>query len=333
MFLDEIDFLVSGGRGGDGCASFRREKYVTRGGPDGGDGGRGGDVVLRTSVHENTLYHLSGRREYVARSGQPGRSSDMIGASADDLVLDVPVGTVVLDAARGNVLRDLDQPGQSFVVVRGGKGGRGNARFATATNRSPREAEKGQVGEERHLRLSLKLIADLGLVGLPNAGKSTLLATLSRARPKVASYPFTTLEPQLGIVPIGADGQTLVLADIPGLIEGAHEGKGLGIQFLKHLERTRALLQLVDCSSTADVEPLEARRIVLDELRGYSPALAERPRLLVATKVEDDEARERARQLADDSGDVTLAISAVTHDGLPRLLAMLAALPARSVET
>ena len=329
MFLDEIDFHVRGGRGGDGCVSFRREKYVTRGGPDGGDGGRGGDVVLRTSVHENTLYHLSGRREYAARNGQPGRSSDMIGASADDLVLDVPVGTVVLDAARGNVLRDLDRPGQSFVVVRGGKGGRGNARFATATNRTPRQAEKGQPGEERHVRLSLKLIADVGLVGLPNAGKSTLLATLSRARPKVAAYPFTTLEPQLGIVPIGDDGRTIVLADIPGLIEGAHEGKGLGIQFLKHLERTRALLQLVDCSSAAEVDPLDARRIVLDELRGYSPALADRPRLVLATKVEDDAARARARDLEAEIGVPVLAVSAATRAGLDRLRAALGGLAAR----
>jgi GTP-binding protein len=246
----------------------------------------------------------------------------MFGASAEDLILQVPVGTVVLDAEHGNVLRDLDQPEQDFIVVRGGRGGRGNARFATSTNRTPREAEAGQDGEFRRLRLSLKLIADVGLVGLPNAGKSTLLATLSRARPRIAAYPFTTLEPHLGIVPF-EDGRSLVMADIPGLVEGAHVGKGLGIQFLKHVERTRALVQLVDCSALADVEPIEARRVVLEELRGYSPELAARPRLLVATKVEDDESRALAETLRAESGDPMVVISAVTREGVVELLKIL----------
>jgi GTP-binding protein len=322
MFVDEIEFWVRGGKGGDGCVSFHREKFITRGGPDGGDGGAGGDVVFRTSPHENTLYHLVGQPTFPAKNGHQGGGSNMTGRSAEDLVLDVPVGTIVLDADRGNVLRDLKTPGDEFIVVRGGRGGKGNARFATSTNRAPRQAEEGQPGEERHVRLSLRLIADVGLVGLPNAGKSTLLSTLSRARPKIAAYPFTTLEPNLGIVPFG-DGASLVVADIPGLIEGAHEGKGLGVQFLKHVERTRALVHLVDCSATAELEPLEARKVVLDELRGYSPELAARPRLLVATKVEDDESRARAAELAAESGDVAVSISAATRDGLPELMAYL----------
>ncbi|MBK8976493.1 MAG: GTPase ObgE [Planctomycetes bacterium] len=322
MFVDELEFRVAGGRGGDGCVSFHREKFVTRGGPNGGDGGRGGDVVLQASPHENTLFHLAGRPLYGARNGQPGGTSDMTGASADDLVLDVPLGTQVFDADRGNLLRDLTDAGESFVVARGGRGGRGNARFATATNRTPREAESGRPGEERRVRLSLKLIADVGLVGLPNAGKSTLLATLSRARPRIAAYPFTTLEPHLGIVPF-PDGGSIVMADIPGLIEGAAEGRGLGHQFLKHVERTRALLQLVDCSALADTDPLEAWRIVLAELRGYSDELARRPRLVVATKVEDDDSRAAAARLRAETGEVVVELSAVTRGGLEQLLGYL----------
>ena len=322
MFVDELRFVVRGGRGGDGCVSFHREKFVPKGGPDGGDGGRGGDVVLVASVHENTLYHLAGKPIFEAPKGDQGRGSDMTGASADDLVLAVPVGTVVLDADRGNVLMDLGTDGERFVVARGGRGGRGNARFATSTNRTPRTAESGQLGEERKIRLSLKLIADVGLVGLPNAGKSTLLSTLSRARPRIADYPFTTLEPHLGIVKF-PDGATLVMADIPGLIDGASDGKGLGIRFLKHVERTRALLQLVDCSALADREPIEAWRVIREELAGYSEELAARPRLVVATKVEDDESRERAAELARETGEVVVPISAATREGLDRLLRML----------
>ncbi len=280
-------------------------------------------MVLRTSVHENTLYHLAGRRVHEARAGQPGRGSNMTGASADDLVIDVPVGTMVLDAERGNLLKDLAEPGLSFVVARGGSGGRGNARFASSTNRAPRQREVGQAGEERRVRLSLKLIADVGLVGLPNAGKSTLLATISQARPKIAAYPFTTLEPHLGIVPID-ETHSVVVADIPGLIAGASEGRGLGVQFLKHVERTRVLLHLVDCSELADVEPAEARRVVLEELRGYSRELSERPRLLVATKVEDDVSRQRADVLEREAGEPVLRISAATREGMPRLFAWLA---------
>ncbi|MGE0142949.1 MAG: GTPase ObgE [Planctomycetota bacterium] len=320
MFLDEIELTFRGGKGGDGCSSFRREKFQMRGGPDGGDGGDGGNVVLRTTSHENTLYHLAGRRVFEARGGQPGRGSDMTGASAEDLVLDVPAGTAIFDAERGHLLKDLDDVGLEFVIARGGAGGRGNARFATATNRAPREFEAGQAGEERRVRLSLKLIADVGLVGLPNAGKSTFLASISRARPKIASYPFTTLEPVLGIVPFG-DAGTLVVADIPGLIEGASEGRGLGVTFLKHIERTRVLLHLVDCSSAADVDPAVACRTVSAELASYSAELARRPRLIVATKVEDDLARARADALESDSRERIWRISAATREGVAALLA------------
>ena len=276
QFLDELECTLRGGKGGDGCCSFRREKYAPRGGPDGGDGGDGGSVVLLPTTDENTLFHLAGTRVYAARKGQPGGTSDCTGASGADLLLKVPVGTVVLDAERGHTLRDLAKAGEAFVVVRGGRGGRGNVRFASATNRTPRQWEKGQQGENRRVRLSLKLIADVGLVGLPNAGKSTLLSTLSAARPKIADYPFTTLEPCLGIVPL-PDESTCVMADIPGLIEGAHEGKGLGDQFLKHIERTRVILQLVDCSALAQQHPLAAYEVISKELSGYSGDLAGRP--------------------------------------------------------
>jgi GTP-binding protein len=327
QFLDEFECTVRGGKGGDGCCSFRREKYVPRGGPDGGDGGDGGSVVLLATTHENTLYHLAGTRVYAARKGQPGGTSECTGASGDDLVLRLPVGTVVLDAERGHTLKDLTANGETFVVARGGRGGRGNVRFASATNRTPRQCESGHPGEERRVRLSLKLIADVGLVGLPNAGKSTLLSTLSAARPKIADYPFTTLEPCLGIVVL-PDESTCVMADIPGLIEGAHRGKGLGDQFLKHIERTRVLLQLVDCSAMADQEPYAAYEVISQELRGYSGDLASRPKLVVATKVEDDESRRRAQDLSEKlssgaSGDepaTVLAVSAATHAGLRSLL-------------
>ena len=327
MVFDEFLCTVRGGKGGDGCCSFRREKYVPRGGPDGGDGGDGGSVVLLPTTHKNTLYHLAGRRLFPAPKGQPGSSSECSGAAGADLVLEVPVGTVVLDAERGHVLRDLAVVDQPFVVARGGRGGRGNVRFATATNRTPRQWEQGQLGEERRVRLSLKLIADVGLIGLPNAGKSTLLARLSRAHPKIAAYPFTTLEPCLGIVPLPGDC-TCVMADIPGLITGAHEGKGLGDRFLKHVERTRVLLHLVDCSAAATMAPLEAYEVIRRELQGYSRDLAGRPQLVAATKVEDDDSRACATVLSEALADAAEAgplipISAVTGAGLDRLLQAL----------
>jgi GTP-binding protein len=325
VFVDELELTLRGGDGGAGCVSFLREKYQQRGGPDGGDGGDGGSVVLVPSTHVNTLYHLTGTRRLQAQNGEPGGTYQCSGKKARDLLVEVPVGTLVLDAARGNVLKDLKEEDAPFVIAEGGRGGRGNARFATSINRAPREAEPGGTGEERRVLLSLKLIADIGLVGLPNAGKSTLLATLTRARPKIAGYPFTTLEPCLGIA-AGAGERTFVLADIPGLIEGAHQGKGLGDRFLKHVERTRALLHLVDCSAEPMDEPARAFAVVRAELQQYSAALAERPFLLVATKVEDDESRQRARELAQATGQPVQVISAATGAGLPELLAAAAEL-------
>ncbi len=271
------------------------------------------------TIHRNTLYHLGGARQHEAEKGRQGTSADCSGRKGADLVLEIPVGTVIYDAERGNLLKDLDQAGESFVVSRGGKGGRGNAKFKTATNRVPRTFEQGLLGEERSVRLSLKLIADVGLIGLPNAGKSTLMSTLSKARPKIADYPFTTLEPCLGIVP-GRDSDSFVMADIPGLIEGAHQGKGLGDKFLRHVERTRVLLHLVDCCSGASEEPETAYRVIRAELAGYSDDLASRPSLVVATKVEDDASLERGRQLQEAIGQRVVPISAATRRGLPQMI-------------
>jgi GTP-binding protein len=319
MFVDELQIHVRGGRGGDGCVSFLREKYILRGGPDGGDGGRGGDVVLLPTTHCNTLYHLTGRDQFGARNGEQGGAKNCAGKDAQDLVVEVPVGTLVLDAARGNVLKDLSAKDEPFVVARGGRGGRGNARFANARRQTPTDAERGRDGEERHVLLSLRLIADVGLLGLPNAGKSTLLATLTRARPKIAGYPFTTLEPMLGIA-AGPGGRTFVIADIPGLVAGAHAGKGLGDKFLKHVERTRLLLHLVDCGDVPYAAPIDAWRTIRTELQEYSPELARRPSLLVATKVEDDSARERAAELAAAAGVPVAAISSASGAGLQELV-------------
>ncbi len=319
MFVDELKFSVRGGKGGDGCVSFLRDKNIQRGGPDGGDGGDGGSVVLQPSTHVNTLYHLTGQPLFAAHNGEQGGSKNCYGKKAVDLVLEVPVGTVVLDAERGNVLKDLVDEKEPFVVARGGRGGRGNARFASATHRTPREAERGMLGEERAILLSLKLIADVGLLGLPNAGKSTLLATLTRARPKIAGYPFTTLEPMLGIAQ-GPEGSTFVLADIPGLIEGAHLGKGLGDKFLKHIERTRVLLHLVDCSELALQPPMDAFATIDREVRSHSATLAARPTLVVATKVEDEAAGQRADELERALGRPVLRISSAANKGLRELV-------------
>jgi GTP-binding protein len=330
MFLDEIEITVRAGKGGDGCVSFLRDANTQRGGPNGGDGGNGGDVVLLPTIHRNTLYHLTGQRVFAAKNGQPGGPCDRYGKSGLDFVVELPVGTVVSDAARGNVLKDLDRAEEPWTIARGGYGGRGNARFATSTNRTPRQFEPGKDGEERHVRLSLKLIADVGLLGLPNAGKSTLLAAITQARPKIAAYPFTTLEPMLGIAE-GPGEVTIVVADIPGLIEGAHEGKGLGDRFLKHIERTRLLLHLVDCGDLPTAEPASAWRTIRRELEGYSGELAARPSLVVATKVEDEAARARAAALATAIGLPVLPISSATGRGLRELLlavtAVLSAVP------
>jgi len=319
MFKDEIQFEVAAGKGGNGAVSFHREKFVPRGGPDGGDGGDGGDVVLKASRHHNSLIHLAGKRTWRALDGQGGMGQMASGRAGADLVLEVPIGTQVFDAVHGNLLRDLTTDGMTLVVAKGGKGGLGNARFATATRQTPRFSGDGRPGEEREVRLELKLFAEVGLVGLPNAGKSTFLKSVTAATPRIADYPFTTLSPQVGIARL-SDIDTLVLADLPGLIEGASEGVGLGHRFLKHVERCGVVLHLVDCSEDALVEPDEARRVIERELGNFDAELARKPRLLVATKVEGEAARERAQELARRAGRPVLCISSHTRDGLKELL-------------
>jgi GTP-binding protein len=295
---------------------------VPKGGPDGGDGGDGGSVWLVATSGESSLHTLSGFAEFAAESGVGGGPKNWTGSKGSDRELRVPVGTMVHDAEHGNLLADLAADGDRVEVARGGRRGRGNKSFASPTNRTPRQVEPGVPGERRRLRLVLKLIADVGIVGLPNAGKSTLLAVLSRARPKIAAYPFTTLTPCLGIVEVRGE-RAFVLADIPGLIEGAHAGKGLGHQFLRHIERTRLLLHLVDCSPEATVPPAEAYRAVRNEIGAYSAELAARPEIVVASKVESEVARARVAELQREAGGRVLAISAATHEGLEALIGAL----------
>jgi GTP-binding protein len=323
FFKDEVEVEVRAGNGGSGCVSFRREKYVPRGGPDGGDGGHGGNVVFVARRDESTLYPLTRRRILKAESGKPGGSANCYGKDGRELRVRVPVGTVIKDAERDNVLKDLTTDGEEVVVARAGRGGRGNKSFATATNRTPHEFEKGSPGEVRKLKLELKLIADVGLIGLPNAGKSTLLARVSAARPKIADYPFTTLEPQLGIVEV-AGLRPFVMADIPGLIAGAHAGKGLGDRFLRHVERTRVLLHLVDVSSLAAMAPAEAHAVIRGELSAYSLGLEQRPTLVVATKMDDPASAARADELERALSSPVVRISAATGAGLPEMFAALA---------
>ena len=319
MFLDRVEILVASGRGGDGCVSFRREKFVPKGGPDGGDGGNGGNVILRVDEGLNTLIDLTGRAVFAAKNGKPGQGKTKKGAKGDDLVIAVPPGTIVKDAETLRTLRDLTKPGVELIVVEGGRGGRGNKRFSSPTNRTPREAEDGQPSEERKLRLELKLIADIGLIGLPNAGKSTLLSRISAAHPKIADYPFTTTRPQLGIVAT-SDFQRFVVADIPGLIEGAHEGAGLGDEFLRHIERTRVLAHLIDIAPLAGPSPREAYDMIRREMALYSPALVEKPEIVVANKMDLTDAEEHLAQLRDEIEVEVIPISAVTGKGVPGLV-------------
>ena len=282
MLIDLARIQCRSGRGGAGCISFRREKFVPKGGPDGGDGGKGGDVWLEVDPHVRTLLDCRERPQYLAENGRPGSGNNRTGKSGDDLVVHVPPGTVVRDVESNELLADLVAQGDRVRIAKGGRGGRGNARFVSATHQAPRRADPGENGEERTVELELKLIADIGLVGLPNAGKSTLLSRVTRARPKVADYPFTTLEPNLGIAALDAE-RTYVIADLPGLIEGAHEGKGLGLQFLRHVERTRVLVFLVDASSE---DPAGTLALLEREIGGYSPALAEKPHRVVLSKAD-----------------------------------------------
>jgi GTP-binding protein len=319
-FIDEAVIEVAGGNGGVGCVSFRREKFVPKGGPDGGNGGRGGSVILRANRHLTTLLDFHYKRTYQAPRGDHGLGSRKTGRSAEDIVLDVPVGTLVRDGATSEIIADMVNDGELAVVARGGRGGRGNAEFATSTNQAPREFEQGEDGEHRSLLLELKLLADIGLVGLPNAGKSTLISVISAAHPKVADYPFTTLVPNLGIVKV-AEGKSFVVADIPGLIEGAHLGKGLGIQFLKHVERTKALVFLLDCSSDS---PAADFAVLLNELKSYNKALGRKPRIVVLTKTDllpPDEAAKVSRKRIGGKG--VCAISAVSGSGVADLVAAM----------
>ena len=325
-FIDEVAVVAVGGRGGDGCVAFRREKYVPRGGPSGGDGGRGGHVVLRADAGLATLLELRYRPRLAAERGRHGRGKDQHGRRGRDLVVAVPPGTVVFDAASGEMLADLREPGSSVIAAHGGRGGLGNARFATAVQRAPRFATPGEPGEERALRLELRLLADVGVLGFPNVGKSSLIARDSAARPRIGDYPFTTLVPQLGVVRVGED-TSFVMADVPGLIEGAHLGHGLGTRFLKHLKRTALLVHLLDLASAEARDPIEDFDALNRELAAADAELAAKPQIVVGNKIDLAEARARlpaARDRLARRGIELLAISAATGEGLAVLLGRIA---------
>jgi len=331
VFVDEARIYVKAGDGGRGCVAFRREKFVPRGGPSGGDGGAGGSITLVSTPNENTLLRFRFNREFRADSGRHGQGSNCHGKSGADTVLDVPVGTLVYDDETGELLFDFNAAGQRFSAARGGRGGRGNQHFAKPWHQAPREFEDGEPGQERHLRLELRLLADVGLIGLPNAGKSTLISRISAARPKIADYPFTTLEPHLGVVSVdGArpgTGRTFVVADLPGLIEGAHDGAGLGIRFLRHIERTRLLAHLVDVSGATPGDPVHDFEVVRHELAATSTSLAEKPFLVVATKLDaatDRSALDKLRAHCQSRGYSFLAISAASGEGIQALLHAMA---------
>jgi len=335
VFVDEAKIFVKAGNGGNGCVAFRREKYVPRGGPSGGDGGHGGSIYLEANINDNTLLRYRYNREFKADRGRHGEGSNCTGHSGDDMILQVPVGTLVFDEHTNETIADLATPGQRVLIAHGGRGGRGNQNFAKPWHQAPREHEDGFPGEERHLRLELKLLADVGLVGFPNAGKSTLISVISAARPKIANYPFTTLEPNLGVV--NADGgtgghgtelgRTFVVADLPGLIEGAHEGAGLGIRFLRHVERTRLLVHLIDTSDSNADDPIHSFEIISGELHAFSESLDEKPLIVVATKLDATTDRTRLDALREFCEERKLefhAISAVAGDGVKDLVRSIA---------
>ncbi len=326
MFIDRTKIRVRGGHGGNGVTAFRREKFVPRGGPSGGDGGRGGDVFLAADESLNTLLHLRYNPEHTAGRGLHGEGSNRSGHDGEDVIVRVPIGTQIFAAASGELLHDFTAHGERWLAASGGRGGFGNAHFATSTNRAPRYHQEGSPGEELELQLELKLLADVGLVGLPNAGKSTFISRISAARPKIADYPFTTLEPHLGVVDLG-DFRTFVVADIPGLIEGAHEGAGLGDRFLRHVERTKLLLHLVDVSSLSTIEPVENYEVINRELAAYDATLAARPQIVVATKVDaldEPDRLQRLRERAEIDGRSFFAISSVSGAGVAELLSATA---------
>jgi GTP-binding protein len=339
MFIDEAKILVKAGDGGNGCVAFRREKFVPRGGPSGGDGGRGGDVVMQASQQHNTLIHFRYNPEHKAERGRHGEGSNCTGRDGESVTLKVPVGTTVYDFETGELVHDFSLPDESFIVAKGGRGGRGNQHFATPTHQAPRESEPGRLGEERTYRLELKLLADVGLVGYPNAGKSTLISRISAAKPKIADYPFTTLEPNLGVVTVGLapNEESFVVADLPGLIEGAHLGAGLGIQFLRHIERTRVLVHLVDVSDgSGRPDPIEDFKVINAELESFGHGLDEKPMIVVASKI-DVANPDKLKKLTASAKRRKLefhAISAVTGQGIEDLKWALAkhVREARSVE-
>ncbi len=326
-FIDEVKIYAKAGNGGRGCLSFRREKFVPMGGPDGGDGGRGGDVLLEVDTALSTLLDLSYRQHQSAQNGASGMGKNRHGKSGEHLVLKVPPGTLVYDDESGELLADMTSANQTLPLLKGGMGGRGNARFLTSTNRAPRHTQPGMPGEERILRLQLKLLADVGLVGLPNAGKSTLISSVSAAKPKIADYPFTTLVPNLGVVRHG-DFRSFVMADIPGLIEGASDGQGLGVRFLRHIERTDLFLHLVDLSGLQKGDPVDNFDTINRELENFNPELSQRPMLVVFTKIDITEVRQQlpeVRRIFEERGFTTHAISAVTREGVPELVRAAAA--------
>jgi GTP-binding protein len=324
MFIDEAKIRVKAGDGGNGCMAFRREKFVPRGGPSGGDGGRGGDVIMESSQRHNTLIHFRYNPEHKGKRGQHGMGSNCSGSDGESVVLQVPVGTSLYDQETGELIHDFSEPDERLVIAKGGRGGRGNQHFATSTHQAPREHELGRAGEERLYRLELKLLADVGLVGFPNAGKSTLISRISAARPKIADYPFTTLEPNLGVVTVGEEPneESFVVADVPGLIEGAHLGSGLGVQFLRHIERTRVLVHLVDVSDASGrPDPVEDFKVINKELAGFGHGLDEKTMIVAATKV-DSANPEKLKKLAAHAKRRKLEfhpISAVTGQGIDEL--------------
>jgi GTPase len=324
MFIDEATIRVKAGDGGNGCVAFRREKYVPRGGPSGGDGGKGGDVLMESSERHNTLVHFRFNPEYKAQRGRHGEGSNKTGREGEDVLLKVPLGTIVYDAETGEKVHDFSRVDERIVIACGGRGGRGNARFATSTHQAPREHEEGRPGEERVFRLELKLLADVGLVGYPNVGKSTLISRISAARPKIADYPFTTLQPNLGVVAVGQgpEERSFVVADIPGLIEGAHTGSGLGTQFLRHIERTRLLVHLVDVSDASGrPDPLKDVAVIMGELESFGAKLEQKPMMMVASKTDiaNKDKLAKLKRYCKKQGLELFPISAVTGKGIEPL--------------
>ncbi len=323
-FFDEASIAVQSGNGGRGCVSFRRERFVPRGGPDGGDGGKGGDVILKSTSQRRTLYQFRFKREFKAKNGGHGQGKQKTGKDANDLIIEIPPGTLIKDAETDEILKDFSQPGEVFIIAKGGRGGRGNSRFKTSTHRTPRFAQPGEPGQFLKLKLELKLIADVGLIGLPNAGKSTLISVISSATPKIAEYPFTTLVPTLGVV---QTDKPFVVADIPGLIEGAHRGIGLGIRFLRHIERTRILIHLIDVTAIDPQNPLKGYETINRELAGYSPLLLKKPQIIVLNKL-DIPGTEQTAQIfksAVKNREVSL-ISAAARKGIQPLVSRIAEL-------